>query len=60
MIVPRGISLISRKFTRTLQKKFSKGNNRVIVAKAKMATTAKEIEKAEERKRKGIQLDLRP
>ena len=60
MTVPRGISLISRRFTRTLHKKFSKGTNRVIVAKAKMATTAKEIEKAKERKSKGIQLDLRP
>ena len=52
--------MIFGKFTRTLQKKFSKGTNRIIVAKAKMATIAKEKEKTKKEKRRGIQLDLRP
>ena len=56
MIAQDRIPLIFRKFTWILQKEFFKRITKVIVAKANMATIAKETGKI---KRRGIQLDLR-
>jgi hypothetical protein len=50
MIVQGRISLISRKFTWILQKEFSKRTTKVLVAKASMATIAKEKEKTKKEK----------
>jgi hypothetical protein len=55
MIAQDRIPLIVRKFTWILQREFFKRTTKVIVAKANMATIAKETEKI---KRRGIQLDL--
>ena len=50
MIAQDRIPLTFRKFTRILQKEFFKGTAKVIVAKASMATIAKETEKTKKEK----------
>lgn len=50
MMVQGRISLIFKKFTWMLQKEFSKRTTKVIVAKANMATIAKETEKTKKEK----------
>ena len=58
MIIPEGISLISRQIYIDITKEVSpKRTIRIMVATAKLATGVK---KTESKKQRGMQLDLRP